>query len=66
MMNLVDPKGMWNWIRRTRHDSFNEEATAEAVKVWQLGLLFPNVEAGKLVSVVKGELEFDVLTEGGE
>ena len=42
----------------TTKSEWNEDAQTEAVRIWQLSFLFPNLEAGILVDLVKGRRKY--------
>lgn len=42
----------------TTHREWNETGQTEALRLWQLSLMFPNLEAGVLIEVVKGRRNY--------
>ena len=54
-----DPMGMWRWIQTMNEKSINKEATAEAVKLWWLTIMFPFARGSDLLNIVRGELDME-------
>ena len=47
-----------DYCMNTTKSEWNDNAQTEAVRIWQLSLLFPNLEAGILVDLVKGKRKY--------
>ena len=46
------------YCMNTTKSEWNEDAQTEAVRIWQLSFLFPNLEAGILVDLVNGRRKY--------
>ena len=47
-----------DYCMNTTKSEWNDNAQTEAVRIWQLSFLFPNLEAGILVDLVKGKRKY--------
>lgn len=47
-----------DYCMNTTKSEWNDNAQTEAVRIWQLSFLFPNLEAGILVDLVKGRRKY--------
>ena len=47
-----------DYCMTTSKGHWNEDAQTEAVRIWQLSFMFPNLEAGVLIDLVKGRRKY--------
>tara|TARA_R100000329_G_scaffold115910_1_gene95316 strand:- start:3999 stop:4253 length:255 start_codon:yes stop_codon:yes gene_type:complete len=47
-----------DYCMTTSKVDWNEDAQTEAIRIWQLCFLFPNLEAGVLIDLVKGKRKY--------